>query len=191
MHAGADRRNTKGKKELLGFQTGVRESPQSWRDLLIDIKLRGLEVARAVGDGGLGFWTIEQVFPSTRHQRCWVHKTANVLNKVALSVQVNMKIDLREICGAPTRAAAEAATDLSPTNTMPSTTRRSFVCPRKRCSLFLLPRRALGPSAHIKSDQLKTTHLKYAVSPISLEGLFARLFARGGYWRAHVSCCLT
>jgi putative transposase len=65
------------------------------------------------GDGALGFWkAIEQVFPSTRHQRCWVHKTANVLNKVALSVQVNVKVDLREIYGAPTRAAAEAAIDV-------------------------------------------------------------------------------
>ena len=64
-------------------------------------------------DGALGFWkAIEQVFPSTRHQRCWVHKTANILNKVALSVQVNMKVDLREIYGAPTRAAAEAAIDV-------------------------------------------------------------------------------
>ena len=104
-----------GKKELVGFQTGVRESAQSWRELLIDIKQRGLEIAPdlAVGDGALGFWkAIEQVFPSTRHQRCWVHKTANVLNKVALSVQVNMKTDLREIYGAPTRAAAEAAIDV-------------------------------------------------------------------------------
>jgi putative transposase len=104
-----------GKKELVGFQTGVRESAQSWRELLIDIKQRGLEIAPdlAVGDGALGFWkAIEQVFPSTRHQRCWVHKTANVLNKVALSVQANMKTDLREIYGAPTRAAAEAAIDL-------------------------------------------------------------------------------
>ena len=101
-----------GKKELVGFQTGVRESAQSWRELLIDIKQRGLEIAPdlAVGDGALGFWkAIEQVFPSTRHQRCWVHKTANVLNKVALSVQANMKTDLREIYGASTRAAAEAA----------------------------------------------------------------------------------
>src|SRR6266478_2812091 len=99
-----------GKKELVGFQTGVRESAQSWRELLIDIKQRGLEIAPdlAVGDGALGFWkAIEEVFPSTRHQRCWVHKTANVLNKVALSVQVNMKADLREIYGAPTRAAAD------------------------------------------------------------------------------------
>src|SRR5471030_3059911 len=101
-----------GKKELVGFQTGVRESAQSWRELLIDIKQRGLEIAPdlAVGDGALGFWkAIEVAFPSTRHQRCWVHKTANVLNKVALSVQVNMKADLREIYGASTRAAAEAA----------------------------------------------------------------------------------
>src|SRR6202171_4428498 len=104
-----------GKKELVGFQSGVREGTQSWRELLIDIKQRGLEIAPdlAVGDGALGFWkAIEEVFPSTRHQRCWVHKTANVLNKVALSVQVNMKVDLREIYGAPTRAAAEAAIDM-------------------------------------------------------------------------------
>jgi putative transposase len=104
-----------GKKELVGFQTGVRESAQSWRELLIEIKRRGLEIAPdlAVGDGALGFWkAIEEVFPSTKHQRCWVHKTANVLNKVALSVQVNMKADLREIYGASTRAAAESAIDV-------------------------------------------------------------------------------
>jgi transposase-like protein len=104
-----------GKKELVGFQTGVRESAQNWRELLIDIKRRGLEIAPdlAIGDGALGFWrAIEEIFPGTRHQRCWVHKTANVLNKVALSVQVNMKADLREIYGAPTRAAAAAAIDV-------------------------------------------------------------------------------
>ena len=104
-----------GKKELVGFQTGVRESAQSWRELLIDIRRRGLEIAPdlAIGDGALGFWkAIEEVFPGTRHQRCWVQKTANVLNKVALSVQVNMKADLREIYGASTRAAAEVAIDV-------------------------------------------------------------------------------
>src|SRR5205085_6611315 len=111
-----------GKKELVGFQTGMRESTQSWRELLIDIKQRGLEIAPdlAVGKpalgkagGALGFWkAVEEVFPGSRHQRCWVHKTANVLNKVALSVQLNMKADLREIYGAPTRAAAEAAIDV-------------------------------------------------------------------------------
>jgi len=103
------------KKELVGFQTGVRESAQSWRELLVDVKRRGLKVAPdiAVGDGALGFWkALDEVFPGTKHQRCWVHKTANVLNKVPLSVQANMKPDLREIYGAPTRAAAEMAIDV-------------------------------------------------------------------------------
>jgi transposase-like protein len=104
-----------GKKDLVGFQAGVRESAQSWRELLIDVKRRGLEIAPdlAIGDGALGFWkAIEEIFPGTRHQRCWVHKTANVLNKVPRSVQGNMKADLREIHGASTRAAAEAAIDM-------------------------------------------------------------------------------
>src|SRR6201987_419549 len=113
--SGLSGEGAEGKKEFVGFQTGVRESAQSWQELLIDIKQRGLEIAPdlAVGDGALGFWkAIEEVFPGARHQRCWVHKTANVLNKVALSVQINMKADLREIYGAPTRAAAEAAIDV-------------------------------------------------------------------------------
>ncbi len=65
-----------GKKELVGFQTGARESAQSWRELLVDVKRRGLEIAPdlAVGDGALGFWkAIDEIFPGTRHQRCWVH----------------------------------------------------------------------------------------------------------------------
>src|ERR1700742_4183082 len=79
-----------GKKELLGFQVGVRESAQSWRELLVGLKARGLAVAPelATGDGALGFWTaLEEVFPTTRHQRCTVHKTANVLDKLPKSVQ--------------------------------------------------------------------------------------------------------
>ena len=104
-----------GKKELIGFQVGARESAQSWRELLIDVKRRGLKITPeiAVGDGALGFWkALDEVFPGTRHQRCWVHKTANVLNKVALSVQANMKKDLREIYLAPSRALAEVAIDV-------------------------------------------------------------------------------
>jgi transposase-like protein len=104
-----------GKKELIGFQVGVRESTQSWRELLIDVKQRGLQIAPeiAVGDGALGFWkALDEVFPGTRHQRCWVHKTVNVLDKVPLSVQANMKKDLREVYWAPNRAAAEVAIDL-------------------------------------------------------------------------------
>ena len=104
-----------GRKELIGFQSGVRESAQSWRELLVEAKRRGLKIAPeiAVGDGALGFWkALEEVFPATRHQRCWVHKTANVLNKVALSVQANMKKDLREVYLAPNRASAEVAIDI-------------------------------------------------------------------------------
>lgn len=102
-----------GRKELLGFHVGVRESTQSWRELLVDLKARGLSIAPrvAVGDGALGFWkAIEEIFPSTRHQRCWQHKVLNVLNKVPKSVQPNMKADLREIRDAPDRATAETAT---------------------------------------------------------------------------------
>jgi len=101
-----------GKKELIGFQIGYRESTQSWRELLIDLKARGLGVAPelATGDGALGFWkALEEVFPTTRHQRCWVHKIANVLNKLPKSVQKNAKADLAEIWGSDTRANAEAA----------------------------------------------------------------------------------
>ena len=101
-----------GKKELVGFQVGVRASAQSWRELLVDVTRRGLSIAPeiAVGDGALGFWRArDEVFPGTAHQRCWVHKAANVLDKVPKSIQPAMKADLREIHGAPTRAAAEAA----------------------------------------------------------------------------------
>jgi putative transposase len=101
-----------GGKELVGFQVGVRESAQSWRELLVEVKRRGLTIAPeiAVGDGALGFWkALDEIYPGTRHQRCWVHKTANVLNKVPRAVQATMKVDLRDIHGAETRSAAEAA----------------------------------------------------------------------------------
>src|ERR671913_14066 len=101
-----------GKKELVGFQVGMRESAQSWRELLVGLKARGLAIAPelATGDGALGFWkALEEVFPATRHQRCWVHKTSNVLNKLPRSVQPAAKADLREIWQAPDRATAEAA----------------------------------------------------------------------------------
>jgi transposase-like protein len=101
-----------GKKELIGFVAGVRESAQSWRELLVDVKRRGLSIAPkiAVGDGALGFWkALDEVFPGTFHQRCWLHKVMNVLDKVPKSVQGKMKVDLREISAAPTRVAAEKA----------------------------------------------------------------------------------
>lgn len=87
-----------GRKELICFQVGVRESAQSWRELLVDVQKRGLKVGPelAVADGALGFWkALDEIFPGARHQRCWFHKTANVLNKVPRSVQPAMKADLR------------------------------------------------------------------------------------------------
>jgi putative transposase len=101
-----------GKKELLGFQTGMRESTQSWKELLVDLQARGLSIAPeiAVGDGALGFWrALDEAFPSTRHQRCWVHKTVNVLDKLPKSVQPAAHADLREIWLSPNRAAADFA----------------------------------------------------------------------------------
>ena len=101
-----------GKKELVGFQVGVRESAQSWRELLVDLKARGLVIAPelATGDGALGFWkALDAVSPTTRHQRCTIHKTANILNKMPKSVQPAVKADLREVWMAPDRATAEAA----------------------------------------------------------------------------------
>ncbi len=101
-----------GKKELLGFQVGMRESAQSWRELLADLKGRGLAIAPelATGDGALGFWkALEEVFPTTRHQRCTVHKTANVLDKLPTSVQPAAKRGLRQIWMAPDRKSADTA----------------------------------------------------------------------------------
>ena len=101
-----------GRKELVGFQVGVRESAQSWRELLVDLKARGLAVPPelAVGDGALGFWkALDEVFPGTRHQRCWVHKITNVLNNFQKSMQPAVSADLREISHAATRATALAA----------------------------------------------------------------------------------
>ncbi len=103
-----------GRKELVGLIDGVRESTQSWRELLLDLKRRGLTIGPelAVADGALGFWqAIEEVWPKTRGQRCWVHKTANVLNKLPKSQQPKAKRALQEIWMAETRNDAEAAFD--------------------------------------------------------------------------------
>ncbi len=101
-----------GKKELVGLIDGVRESTQSWRELLLDLKRRGLAIAPelAVADGALGFWqAIEEVWPKTRGQRCWVHKTANVLNKLPKSQQSRAKRALHDIWMAETKNDAEGA----------------------------------------------------------------------------------
>ncbi len=101
-----------GTKELIAVLDGYRESEQSWSELLLSLKQRGLAVAPkiAVGDGALGFWAaLRKVFPETKEQRCWVHKTANVLNKMPKSVQPKAKGDLHEIWQAETKADAETA----------------------------------------------------------------------------------
>jgi putative transposase len=104
-----------GSKELIAVQDGYRESEQSWFELLQDLKQRGLDVPPelAIGDGALGFWAaLRKVFPNTREQRCWVHKTANVLNEVPKTTQPRMKKDLHAIWEAETKQQAEAAMDL-------------------------------------------------------------------------------
>jgi len=103
-----------GKKELIGFTDGTRESAHDWRALLLDLKRRGLAAAPelAVADGALGFWkALGEVWPKTREQRCWVHKTANVLNKLPKSQQPKAKRALQEIWMAETKADAETAFD--------------------------------------------------------------------------------
>ena len=105
-----------GKKEFLAIEDGYRESEQSWTELLTRIKSLGLKHAPklAVGDGAMGFWkALSKVFPSTVHQRCWVHKTANVLNKLPKSVQPKVKQAIHEIWMAPTKKRAYKAFDFA------------------------------------------------------------------------------
>lgn len=101
-----------GHKELLAIQDGYRESEQSWHELLVDLKQRGLVVPPklAVGDGALGFWAaLRKAYPGTREQRCWMHKSGNVLDKLPRSVQLRAKDDLHQVWMAETRKDAEAA----------------------------------------------------------------------------------
>jgi transposase-like protein len=103
-----------GRKEFVAIEDGYRESEQSWSELLLRLKAQGLkhEPKLAVGDGALGFWkALSKVFPETRHQRCWVHKTANVLNKLPKSIQPKAKQALHEIWMAPTKEDAYKAFD--------------------------------------------------------------------------------
>ena len=103
-----------GHKELIAVEDGMRESEASWLELLTGLRERGLAQGPklAVGDGALGFWkALNKLYPDTEHQRCWVHKTANVLNKLPKSVQPKVKADLREIWRAESRKDAERAFD--------------------------------------------------------------------------------
>lgn len=106
--------NARGEKHFLAIEDGVRESTQSWREVLLSLKSRGLAAPKlATGDGAMGFWAaLEEVFPATRQQRCWVHKTGNVLNYLPKRAQPKAKQALHDIWQAETREDAHAAFDL-------------------------------------------------------------------------------
>ena len=106
--------NERGEKRFLAIEDGVRESTQSWREVLLKLKARGMNVPElAIGDGAMGFWAaLEEVYPETRQQRCWMHKTMNVLNCLPKSAQPKAKQALHNIWQAETKADAEKAFDL-------------------------------------------------------------------------------
>jgi len=106
--------NDRGEKHFLAIEDGIRESTQSWREVLLRLKSRGMNAPQlSIGDGAMGFWAaLEEIYPETRHQRCWVHKTANVLNALPKSLQPKAKQALHDIWQAETRKNAENAFDL-------------------------------------------------------------------------------
>ena len=165
-----------GKKELVGLIDGVRESAQSWKELLLDLKRRGLAMAPklAIADGALGFWqAIEEVWPQTRGQRCWVHKTANVLNKLPKSQQSKAKRALQEIWMAETKKDALAAFDVFVERGLGRQIRQGGRMSRQgsRCATGLLrvPGRALETPAH---DQRHRKLVRHRASPHrALEGM--------------------
>jgi len=106
--------NERGQKRFLAIEDGVRESTQSWREVLLKLKSRGMNVPElAIGDGAMGFWAaLEEVYPESRQQRCWMHKTLNILNCLPKSVQPKAKQALHAIWQAETKEDAEKAFDL-------------------------------------------------------------------------------
>ena len=106
--------NEHGKKRFLVIEDGVRESTQSWREVLLKLKSRGMNIPElAFGDGAMGFWAaLEEIYPETRQQRCWMHKTMNVLNGLPKSIQAKAKLSLHAIWQAERKADAKKAFDL-------------------------------------------------------------------------------
>jgi transposase-like protein len=103
-----------GNKEIIAVQDGFRESKTAWKEMLLDLKKRGLTIdpRLAVGDGALGFWAaIDEVFPKARRQRCWVHKTANILDKLPKSIQSKAKSMIHDMYMAETKESALKAYD--------------------------------------------------------------------------------
>lgn len=106
--------NARGEKHFLAIEYGIRESTQRWREVLVGLKARGLTAPHlAVGDGAMGFWAaLEEIFPTTRQQRCGCHKTQNILNVLPKSVQPKAKQALQTIWRAESKAMAERAFDV-------------------------------------------------------------------------------
>ncbi len=106
--------NDRGQKRFLAIEDGVRESTQSWREVLLKLKSRGMNTPKlGIGDGAMGFWTaLDEIYPETRHQRCWMHKTGNVLNAMPKSIQPKVKQALHDIWQAESRDNATKAFDL-------------------------------------------------------------------------------
>ena len=159
-----------GKKELIAVLDGYRESEQSWSELLLDLKQRGLKTAAkiAVGDGALGFWAaLRKVFPETREQRCWVHKTANVLNKMPKSVQPKAKGDIHEIWQAETKVEALTAFDHF-LEKYDAKYPKACECLRKDreqlLSFYDFPAEHWGPLADDESDRVDIRHDSAAAS---------------------------
>jgi transposase-like protein len=148
-----------GRKELIALADGYRESTESWADLLRDCARRGMRApVLAAGDGALGFWgALREVFPETTEQRCWFHKTANVLAALPRSAHPAAKKALAQIWGAedkPHALAAVKAFDAAYGDEVPQGHREDH----RRCGpaarLLRLPRRALGPPAHDQPDRI-------------------------------------
>lgn len=106
--------NERGEKHFLAIEDGVRESTQSWREVLLKLKSRGMNIPElAIGDGAMGFWAaLDEIYPDTRQQRCWMHKTLNVLNCLPKSGQAKAKQALHDIWQAETKDNAEKAFNL-------------------------------------------------------------------------------
>lgn len=106
--------NERGQKRFLAIEDGIRESTQSWREVLLKLKSRGMNAPKlGIGDGAMGFWAaLDEIYPETRHQRCWMHKTGNVLNAVPKSIQPKVKQALHDIWQAESRDDATKAFDL-------------------------------------------------------------------------------
>ena len=153
-----------GTKELIAITDGYRESEQSWRELLLDVRDRGLTIDPdlAIGDGGLGFWgAVRKVFPKTREQRCWVHKTANVLNKLPKGVQAKAKAMLHDIWMAGDAEVGRAG--IRPLRDdvyceVPGRDHLSRQGPRRPAHLLQVSGRALDAHPHHESDRVDVRH---------------------------------